>query len=208
MTTFTAKSLGKRYVRQWIFRKLEYTFRLGVPCAVTGPNGSGKSTFLKVLAGFQPPTEGTAVLQLQHKEYRPEQVFSQISVAAPYLELIEDFTLAELLKFHFSFKQLSPQLTLPTLAERMYLQDSWNKPVKYFSSGMKQRLRLGLAFYADTPVLFLDEPTSNLDEQGQQWYEQEVMQLLNSKIILIASNQPAEYRFCKEQLHLPEWKIL
>lgn len=208
MLTLTAQQLSKRYIRQWIFRKLDYTFTAGNPCAVTGPNGSGKSTLLKVLSGFQPATEGTISCQLQGSQVGIEDLYRSISIAAPYLELIEDFTLGELLKFHFSFKRLSAGQTLEGVAQRMYLEDAWHKPVKHFSSGMKQRLRLGLAFYADTPLLFLDEPTSNLDIQGQEWYEKEIIPLIATKIILVASNQPAEYRFCTQQLYLPDWKNL
>ncbi|WP_224996484.1 ATP-binding cassette domain-containing protein [Cesiribacter sp. SM1] len=208
MITLSAHQLGKRYIRQWIFRKLDYTFRFGEPCAVTGPNGSGKSTLLRVLSQFQPPTEGKLMLQYQGKTITADNAFRYISVAAPYLDLIEDFSLAELLRFHFSFKQSSNKLSLADIADRMYLKESLNKPVKHFSSGMKQRLKLGLAFYADTPLLFLDEPTTNLDEQGQQWYRQEVEQVLAHKLVLIASNQPSEYSFCTTSLHLPDWKGL
>jgi ABC-type multidrug transport system ATPase subunit len=208
LISLSAHQLGKRYIRQWIFRKLDYTFRLGEPCAVTGPNGSGKSTLLRVLSQFQPPTEGSIKLQYQGKVITADNAFRYISVAAPYLDLIEDFSLGELLSFHFSFKQSRHKMSLGDIAERMYLKEAWNKPVKHFSSGMKQRLKLGLAFYADTPLLFLDEPTTNLDEQGQQWYRQEVEQVLAHKLVLVASNQPAEYSFCTTKLHLPDWKDL
>ena len=181
---------------------------MGEPCAVTGPNGSGKSTLLRVLSAFQPPTEGKVLLTIKGKDITAEESFRHISIAAPYLELIEDFSLAELLRFHFSFKKVREGRPLEELAERMFLKEAWQKPVKHFSSGMKQRLKLGLAFYADTPLLFLDEPTSNLDEQGQRWYEQEVKEVLQHKLLLIASNQPSEYGFCTQRLHLPDWKHL
>jgi ABC-type multidrug transport system ATPase subunit len=148
------------------------------------------------------------LFQIKGQSVAPEVAFNHISMAAPYLELIEDFTLAEQLRFHFSFKKVTGNRPLEELAERMLLQAAWHKPVKHFSSGMKQRLKLGLAFYADTPLLFLDEPTANLDEQGQQWYEQEVKEVLQHKLLLIASNQPSEYSFCTDQLHLPDWKVL
>lgn len=181
---------------------------MGEPCAVTGPNGSGKSTLLRVLSGYQPPTEGKISLKIGGKAIAAEDSFRFVSIAAPYLELIEDFSLAELLRFHFSFKRVSANRPLEELAERMYLYQAWNKPIKHFSSGMKQRLRLGLAFYTDTPILLLDEPTSNLDEQGQQWYKQEILSVLPAKLVLIASNQPTEYHFCSNRLNLTDWKVL
>ncbi|EMR00807.1 ABC transporter ATP-binding protein [Cesiribacter andamanensis] len=206
MLTLSAHQLGKRYIRQWIFRRLEYSFRQGNPCAVTGPNGSGKSTLLKVLSGFQPATEGSLNLQLGGKTIAAEAMYAHVALAAPYLELIEDFTLEELLRFHFSFKRLADGLSLRGVAERMYLLEAWQKPVKHFSSGMKQRLRLGLAFYDQSPLLLLDEPTSNLDEQGQHWYEQEIAPLLQQKLVIIASNQPQEYQFCTDRISIPDWK--
>lgn len=206
MIHLSAHQLGKRYIRQWIFRKLQHSFRLGNPCAITGPNGSGKSTLLKVLSGFQPPTEGKVELVMGGKSIPAEKMYGLVSMAGPYLELIEDFTLEELLHFHFSFKKLQEGLSLKSATERMYLQDSWKKPVKHFSSGMKQRLRLGLAFYDQSPLLLLDEPTANLDEQGQQWYEAEITPLLRNKMVIIASNQAHEYHFCTDRISIPEWK--
>ena len=83
---------------------------------------------------------------------------------------------------------------------------SKNKLIKYFSSGMKQRLKLALAFCSDTPMLMLDEPTSNLDSQGVDWYLNLVQQFAENRLTIVCSNQEHEYSFCDEQLNISEYK--
>jgi ABC-type multidrug transport system ATPase subunit len=198
------ENLGKRYNREWIFRNLTTTFSANESYAVTGANGSGKSTFLQILAGIIPPTEGKIGLQQNQKHIEPDHLFRNLVMATPYQELIEEFTLAETVAFHTRFKPFKPGITAKEFVEILYLTKSSDKPVKYFSSGMKQRLKLGLAFYSDTPVLLLDEPTSNLDKTGIAWYSQQIAQNIQNRIVIICSNQPYEYEFCKKNLHIED----
>lgn len=201
------RDLGKRYFKEWIFRHLNESFEYGKTYAVTGPNGSGKSTFLKTLSGNIPATEGSIIYKSEGKEIHPDLWPRYISFAAPYLELVEDFTLRELLQFHFSFKNPAvPTENLANLAEQMYLQDALLKQIKYFSSGMKQRLKLGLAFFSDTPVLLLDEPTSNMDIKGVDWYLGQIEKIKSNRLILICSNQEHEIRFCNFRLDITSYK--
>jgi ABC-type multidrug transport system ATPase subunit len=194
--------LGKQYTHQWIFRGLTHTLAAGSRTAITGPNGSGKSTLLQLLAAATLPSEGKITYQLKGQPLAAEQVYSQVNIAAPYMDLIEEFTLAELLAFHFKFKRLLPGYTLRQAAELMYLEKHWHKPVGLFSSGMKQRLKLGLALLSEGQLLLLDEPTTNLDATGQAWYQQQVPALSAGRTLVIASNQPAEYAWCEGRLHL------
>jgi ABC-type multidrug transport system ATPase subunit len=196
------ENLGKKFNRDWIFRNLTTTFSADVSYAITGANGSGKSTLLQTLAGILPATEGKLSLQHKRKMIAPDEMFRYLVMATPYQELIEEFTLAETVAFHTRFKPFRKGLTAQEFVERIYLPKAIHKPVKYFSSGMKQRLKLGLAFYSDTPVLLLDEPTSNLDKAGVVWYSQQIAQSLESRIVIICSNQPYEYEFCKRRLHI------
>ncbi|HJP63705.1 MAG TPA: ATP-binding cassette domain-containing protein, partial [Mucilaginibacter sp.] len=83
---------------------------------------------------------------------------------------------------------------------------SRNKAIRYFSSGMKQRLKLALAFCSDTPMLMLDEPTSNLDKQGVEWYLGLVQQFAEGRLTIICSNQEHEYNFCKHRLDISDYK--
>lgn len=201
------KDTGKKYFKEWIFRHLNYHFQEGKSYAITGPNGSGKSTLLKTISGNIPATEGKIIYTETNKEIDPDLWPRNLSFAAPYLEVVEEFTLLELLKFHFTFKSTSPPgEPVQNLAWKMYLQDSLNKQVKNFSSGMKQRLKLGLAIFTDSPVILLDEPTANLDVRGIDWYLDQIEKVKNKRLILVCSNQEHEYQFCDFKLDITLFK--
>ena len=200
-----ATGLGKRYAREWIFRGLTHTFITGSATAILGPNGAGKSTLLNTLSGQQLPTTGTLHYQKQGRVVPVEEVPPLLAYAAPYLELIEELTLSELLHFHARFKPLRPGITQQRLVELMYLEKSRHKLVRDFSSGMKQRLKLALALYADTPLLLLDEPTTNLDRAGVAWYQEHVHATLANRTVLVSSNVPEEYSFCTQQLNITDF---
>jgi ABC-type multidrug transport system ATPase subunit len=196
------ENLGKKFNRDWIFRNLTATFSTDTSYAITGANGSGKSTLLQTLAGILPPTEGKLHLVQNQKLIAPDEIFRYLGIAAPYQELIEEFTLSETVDFHTRFKPFRKGITAKKFIELIYLTKALHKPVKNFSSGMKQRLKLGLAFYSETPILLLDEPTSNLDKTGVDWYKQQIAAALPNRIVIVCSNQPYEYEFCKNILHI------
>lgn len=200
------QNIGRRFNRDWIFRGIDYTFTLGESYAILGPNGSGKSTLLSVLNGSLSPSMGSINYLLQDKPVEAEQVFQQLSLAAPYLELIEEFTLFEMIDLHFKFKAYRHNLDRDAVIALLNMHDSRNKMIKYFSSGMKQRLKLALAFCSDTPMLMLDEPTSNLDKQGVDWYLGLVQQFAANRLTIICSNQEHEYSFCNQMLDISDYK--
>lgn len=202
----TVNDLGKKFGREWIFRKLDYSFESGSSYSITGGNGSGKSTFLQVLTGFIPSNEGSIQYRRNEEEIKEDQFFQSFDIAAPYLELLEEFTLQEFLDFHFKFKHLKVGLSLNDFVELVYLANDRNKQIKFFSSGMKQRLKLGLCFFSQSEVCLLDEPTTNLDQKGTEWYLEQVKSVLNKKLVLISSNQKHEYDFCDHNLHIPNFK--
>ena len=202
----TLQNIGRRFNRDWIFRGLDYTFNSGQAYAILGPNGSGKSTLLQVLNASLTPSAGTINYTFQDKSVEATEVFTHLSLAAPYLELIEEFTLTEMVDFHFKFKQYKPGIDKKELIGLLSLAKSENKLIRYFSSGMKQRLKLILAFCADTPILMLDEPTSNLDTQGVDWYLGLVEQFAIGRLTIVCSNQEHEYGFCNERLSISDYK--
>lgn len=202
-----AQSLGRRYGRQWIFRQLSHDFQPGSATAILGPNGAGKSTLLSILAGQLLPSEGQVAYSLAGQPVGVAEVPRHLAYCAPYLELPEDFTLLELLAFHTRLKPLRPGVSIPDLVEIMYLHKARHQAVRTFSSGMKQRLKLGLALYAAAPLLLLDEPTTNLDAQGTAWYLEHVARVRDpSRLVVVSSNVPAEYGFCDAQVRITDFQ--
>lgn len=200
------ENIGRRFNHDWIFKNVNYTFSTGNSYAILGPNGSGKSTLLQVLNGSLGPSAGKIIYRVNEKPILTEAVYQHLSLAAPYLELIEDFTLNEMIDFHFQFKPYLPGTGKAAIVNLLNLQGSSNKLIKYFSSGMKQRLKLALAFCSDTAILMLDEPTSNLDTQGIDWYLALVQQFAANRLTVVCSNQLHEYDFCKHHLSIASYK--
>ncbi len=200
------ETIGRRFNRDWIFRNISYSFHPGQKYAILGPNGSGKSTLLHILSGSLSPSEGTLSYTLSEKPVETEAVYRHIVLAAPYLELIEEYTLDEMIGFHFSFKDYLPGVDAQGLKDLLGLDQPAHKEIKYFSSGMKQRTRLALAFCSNTPVLLLDEPTSNLDTQGIDWYLGLTERFTAGRTVIIGSNQEHEYAFCPNRLQVTDYK--
>ena len=201
------QKVGKKFYREWIFRNLDLELSSMDSLAILGPNGSGKSTLLQLLSGSLVPTEGSIQYFLDNTKIEGDQVFSHVSFAAPYLELIEEFSLTEIIDLHFRFKARTNNLSTSEMIAIADLEHAKNKSYKYFSSGMKQRVKLAIAFLSDTKLIFLDEPCSNLDQESIKWYRRLIEQYTGNKIIIVCSNnQPEEFSSCKRQINLMDWK--
>ena len=201
-----AQNLGKKFRNEWIFRNLNYEFQSGESYTFIGANGSGKSTLLQVLSGFMPHSEGVINYNSSQKLLTIDEYYKHLVVAAPYLELIEDFTLTEIIEFHIKFKPFKNNLSISNFIDFIELPKAKNKEVKFFSSGMKQRVKLGLAFWSDCEILMLDEPTSNLDAEASSWYLRNVQEYSKNRLLLLCSNQPNEYQFCRNILNIQDYK--
>lgn len=195
---------GKRFNREWIFKQVNYQFISGKKYAITGPNGSGKSTLLQVISGAVTHSQGSIQYTLDNKIFTDQNEYKYISIAAPYLELVEEMTAAEFLHFHASFKPLD--LPSKEILAIVGLQHATNKQIRYYSSGMKQRLKLAQAFFSKTPVLLLDEPTTNLDAEGIALYHQLINDHTREKLVIISSNDKHEYDFCDDVLSIADYK--
>ncbi len=200
------QNIGRRFNHEWIFKNVNYTFKPNKKYALLGINGSGKSTLLQVISGALTPSQGVLAYTLNSQIIAAENYYQYLSLAAPYLELIEEFSLTEVLDFHFKFKKRVKNLDNEGIISLLGMQQSQHKAIKYFSSGMKQRVKLALSFCADTPILLLDEPTSNLDTQGIQWYLDMVTQFSTGRITIICSNQTIEYGFCDAFINIADYK--
>ena len=197
-------NVGKRFNREWIFRHITYEFTPGKKYAITGSNGSGKSTLLQVLSGSLSYNEGKVNFSREDKLVEEEHNYLHIALAAPYLELIEEMTATEFLSFHKKFKAL--KLSEKEILLIIGLQKAANKQIRYFSSGMKQRLKLAQAFFTEAPILLLDEPTTNLDADGIALYHLLINNCTSNKLVIISSNDLQEYNFCEAVLSMGDFK--
>lgn len=202
----TLSNTGKRFNREWIFRHCSYEFEQGKKYAITGPNGSGKSTLLQVIAGATIHNEGTIEYRNEQLEIDNGQHYSLLSIAAPYLELIEEMTAKEMLEFHARFKPLTAALDITAMLKIVGLEKAVDKQIRYFSSGMKQRLKLAQAFFSNTPVLLLDEPTTNLDADGIALYLSLINNYTKDRLVIVSSNVKQEYDFCEEVIEIGKYK--
>ncbi|SIT06808.1 ABC transporter ATP-binding protein [Belliella pelovolcani] len=198
---------SKRFQYEWIFRNLSISIPAGSKWAITGSNGSGKSTLIKSIASLNPLTEGSIKYFFEDKEISEEQIYQYLTISAPYLELPEEFSLLEILNFHFQFKKVFQNLSFEEMIGEMYLENHSQKTINQFSSGMKQRLKLGLCLFSDVPLVLLDEPTSNLDEKGVNWYLALIEKFGKERTILVCSNDPREYTFCENHIHIENYKL-
>ena len=197
---------GKRFNREWIFRKLDYQFLEGKSYAITGTNGSGKSTLLQIIAGATLHSEGKIeyFTAAQNEIISAEDSYKQIAIAAPYLDLVEEMTATEFLTFHNNFKPFTTGFA--EMLQAVGLQKAADKQIRYYSSGMKQRLKLAQAFFSQTTVLLLDEPTTNLDEEGIEVYKNLWAKHTANRLVIVSSNDKTEYENCNDVIKIGDYK--
>ncbi len=206
MFSLQAEEISKRFQYEWVFRNISLNLNLGESLAITGGNGSGKSTLIKCLSGAIPLTSGKLEFSNDGQIISEDDWHKHLVISAPYLEVPEEFSLTELFDFHFKFKNPYRGLLIEDIIQKIYLTEHKDKQISQFSSGMKQRVKLALAVFSDVPIVFLDEPTSNLDKKGIKWYQNIVSEYLNDRITFVATNEEREYDFCKQILNLEDYK--
>jgi ABC-type multidrug transport system ATPase subunit len=196
-------NISKKYSNHYILKDFSYTFGGAKTYAILGSNGSGKSTLVKMLSGLHSPSKGEIKFIKEEKKLAEDEVFSHVSLAAPWSDVIEDFNLKELIRFHFKFRKPLNNISTSELISISGLEKTSDKFIHHYSSGMKQRVRLLLAVFTQSDLLLLDEPTSNLDASGKQWYRTLIEKYSNDRMVVVASNHLAEeYDFCKDIIEL------
>jgi ABC-type multidrug transport system ATPase subunit len=197
------ENISKKYSNHYILKDFSYTFSGVNSYAILGSNGSGKSTLIKILSGLHASSKGEIKFLKDKKQIKEDQVFSYVSLAAPWSDVIEDFTLEECLRFQFKFREPINKISIEEIISISGLEKSSKKFIHQYSSGMKQRVRLLLAFFTQSDILLLDEPTSNLDAAGKQWYRSLIEKYAHNRMVVVASNHlNEEYDFCKEVIEL------
>jgi ABC-type multidrug transport system ATPase subunit len=197
---------GKRFNREWIFRNAGLEFNASTSYAITGPNGSGKSTMLQCMGGMLQLSEGSIQYETDNKQLPGEEVYKQISFCAPYLDVIEEMTLIEFFRFHNQFKPFINNFPIEGIVEEIALMEARNKQLRFYSSGMKQRVKLAQAIFSDASIVLLDEPCTNLDVKGIELYQSLIDKYCKNRLVIVCSNDEAEYKFCEEIISITQYK--
>lgn len=203
--------IGKKYGREWIFKDIHAVLKKDEVWAILGSNGSGKSTLLQVLSGYLTPSQGR--ITWHHNEATPisiDHLYQHITLCAPYVNLYDDLTLEENVSFFLNYKKFrSEGMNAADFAHHIGLGQHRHKMLRQLSSGMKQRVKLGLAIVGHSDLLLLDEPTSHLDERSIEWYNALLHSHTNGRCVCIASNsEAAETRLATKHLAISEYKIV
>ncbi len=201
------QNLTKTFGRRLIFKDINHEFSNGNIYGFSGSNGSGKSTLIKIAAGVISPTAGKVVHKADDKIIIEEKLHNHIGFVSPYLVLYDEFTAEENL-YHFAKIR-----GIKFDKERAkYLLDEFNlfnrkdDYVKGYSSGMKQRMKFIFALQHSPQILFLDEPTSNLDTVGKNKVYEIIENEGKKNLVIVASNEESDLSLCKEVLEVESYK--
>jgi ABC-type multidrug transport system ATPase subunit len=197
--------IAKKYKREQLFSGFTYHFKQGQHYAILGPNSSGKSTLLKMLAGLVEPTAGSVEWR-DGDRLIEDNHYAYYSFSSPEMDLYIDFTVTDMVDLHFSLKKCKTEQK--TFWSETELELFKHKAFGELSSGLQNKIKLSLALFTETPVLLLDEPCTNFDENNTAWYHTMVQRYCDTQLIVVASNQEHEYFFCPNRVDLKHYKQL
>ena len=200
-----ADNISKKFLKQALFSNFTYSFELGNRYGIIGNNGSGKSTLLKIISGFLSPNTGSIRYLAGEREIPIEEVYAYVAYCAPYIDLIESMTMDEMIDFHFKFKQFALGVNKELFFNTIDIDP--HKKIETYSSGMKQRLKIGLNLMSESRILLIDEPTSFLDSHGIEWFHRVLNQYSANKILIIASNDKNDLTTCREIINIENHKF-
>lgn len=193
--------ISKRYTHVWVLKKVSHVFPSGGIYGIKGSNGSGKSTIMQIISGQLSPTLGK-IDYISEKPLSSDEVHSNISFAAPYITPLENLSLKETFDFHRSFRRFKNDLSFDAFCETLEYPYKKDQLIKYYSSGMAQRLSLALTVLSESELILLDEPTSYLDEEAKQWYYNLLKEYRMNTTTIISSNDQNDLTECSSFITL------
>ena len=192
-----AQQLEHRHTERPLFRPVTFAFVTGQCVAVRGLNGTGKSTLLQTLYGHQMPTQGTITLSVDGNPVDDDWPLIS-AFSAPYLWLPDDMEVFDFFAYHFTGRHCP--IGVGELLNLSGLTNQRRKRIGVLSSGQAQRVRLCVALFDSSPLLFFDEPCTNLDEPGIAFFLTTLAPLIPHKLIFIASNDVREMSLCNAEV--------
>lgn len=208
LITFATENLFKKFDRKIIFKDISFSLSNGESLAVTGRNGSGKSTLIKILTTLISQTSGSITLNIDNKPVERRNYYNFIGLVSPYLNLYDEFTGYENMQMisniRGTFNKNDLEENINSTLKKVGLYERRNDILRIYSSGMRQRLKIAFAILHDPQILFLDEPTDNLDAEGIKIVDDIVNDYKENKIIIVATNSEYEKGYCQKEVRIAE----
>jgi ABC-type multidrug transport system ATPase subunit len=204
----TLENISKKFNNNLLFSNINLEFKAGNKYVILGPNGSGKSTLLQIISGKVSPTSGK-ISYLSNSTIIPEnKIYKNVAIAAPYIDLIEEFTFDEMIDFHFKFKKTYDKVSLSKLHAMINHPSVFGKKkIAHYSSGIKQRIKLLITILSNVKIILLDEPTTNLDAEGISWFQDLVKEYSKDRVFIICSNyKEEETSLCNCSVNISDYK--
>ena len=202
--TLHADNLSKNFDRKIIFKNVSFTLTNGSSIAITGKNGSGKSTLIKILSTVLNQTSGDINLRINGKVIERSRFYNFIGLVSPYLNLYDEFTGYENLKFVSSIRGIIDKNIINDVLTKVGLYERRNDILRIYSSGMKQRLKIAFAILHNPLILLLDEPTDNLDSEGIKIVDEIVCEYKKDRILIVATNNEYEKSYCEKEIRITQ----
>ncbi len=201
------ESISKNFGRRVIFKNLSFQFNANGVYGISGPNGSGKSTLIKIIAGINSPSTGKINHKDNQKEIIPEKLHNYLGFVSPYLVLYEEFSAWENLEQFAKIRDIEfNKGKIELLLNDFLLFDRKDDLVKTYSSGMKQRMKFIFALMHSPKLILLDEPTSNLDDEGKNTVYKIIKREAEENIVIVASNEKSDLALCSETIMIEKFK--
>jgi heme exporter protein A len=197
------EGLSKSFGTRRVLRDLSFTVKAPGSLGITGRNGSGKTTLMKILSQLAPPTRGKVAIRDGDAEIAEADCFNYLKMISPEMALYEMLTGYENLKFFSTLAGVRlERAEQDELLERVGLSMRGDDLVAAYSSGMKQRLKYGVALLAKPAILLLDEPTANLDDAGKGVVREIIAKQKSEGMLIIATNESEDLRQVEHVIRL------
>ena len=189
----TASGLRKTFNRRMIFDGVTFEARSGNTVLISGKNGSGKSTLVKLLTRVLTPSAGAIALSAEGCVIPEIHWPLHVGLVSPYMQVYDEFSARENLDLALTLRGLPPDAArVAELLDDVGLTDRSDDPLRTFSSGMKQRIKLAFALIHNPAVLFLDEPMTNLDAAGIALVRRVMQRQREQGILVVATNDQTD----------------
>ena len=178
-----------------LFDGVTVTIDAGRRVIVTGANGSGKTTFLKIVAGLVRPAKGKVEIDAGdgRKLATADERRREVGYAGPDVNVYDELSAVENLAFYAGLRGLGPDAGARLLDKIGLKKSKRGNPVRTYSSGMRQRVRLAASLLTSPSILLWDEPSAMLDGPGRDFVDSVLKEHSEAGgIALIATNDPAE----------------